>query len=232
MRRHPPSPAPLRLALVVVLAAALGASGCDRVRALVGRGPSRAPTPTAAADDDLAALDREAAAGSRGVVRAAPAAEVAITPEKVKAFIVYQREISGAAGDLGGMFAGVARGGKASDALASPSGKGLAGQAQSALSKSGLTQEEVAGLTRTLATYYTKRMFVADAKRELARPKPKGRPGILDDMYRKQLEDGEKARAEFGRRHGQAALQAADQHEQEYLEIMHAMMKGILKPRR
>ncbi|HEY3352228.1 MAG TPA: hypothetical protein VGQ83_03200 [Polyangia bacterium] len=160
---------------------------------------------------------------------AAPAS--LLTEAKVRGFIVYQREISGAGGDAIAAF-----GPAAARAKGGPGGMGpsaatdrLAARSEAALRKSGLTQEEVTALSGILTPYYSKRVRARDAQKALAQSKS---GGVMDSMYRKRLADAEQARTDFSRTYGAASLAAVERHEAEYHVIAQAMVDSVLRPRR
>jgi hypothetical protein len=230
-----------RTALSLLLPLLLSATGgCDRLR---GSGRQADPDRAATKEDQAAAQeDREASKPPRparaaaprvpGAAAAGPDAAALLTDAKVKGFIAYHREISGGAGELRGMVGSAMKDAKGDPRkIGMPSGpgtEGLAARGQTGLQKSGLTQEEVSALTQLLTPYYTTRGFGLDAEEALAKAKGR-RPGILDGMHREQIAKAAQARAEFGRKHGAAALAVVDRYEREFHASTQAMMKSFFK---
>ena len=161
-----------------------------------------------------------------------------LTEEKIKGYVTYQREIAGMAGDAFSVGMNAYAKGKGDqkkfekEMAKDERTKKLAEVGENALKKSGLTQAEISALTPVLSKDDVTRMMAADSAKALEQAKQKGKPGILGDMHKKQVEEGEQARTAFGAKYGKAALAAADKYEKDYIETTSAMMKAVFKPKK
>jgi hypothetical protein len=206
----------------------------DRRGRLLSHSPMSTFAGTGKAKPAVAAAQRKArtkapptgAPPAPGAAPAPPAAKTLVTAEKIKAFIIYQREISQAGGLVAGTFGRAATGGRPGGG--DPGVRALAARGQAALAKSGLTQQEATALSGILTPYFSKRVRARAARAALAGSKP----GAGHTLYQQRLAEGDQARAAFAAAHGRAALAAADSHEQEYAAIMEAAVDALLKPRR
>jgi hypothetical protein len=198
--------------------------------------PALAPTVPAQPPAGAVAAVRKTATPAAPVAGVASATAL-LTEEKVKGYVVYTREISSVASEAMGM-AGAAFARSKGDKAAlerhmarDERAKRLAAASQAALTKSGLTQAEVGVLSQVLAQHYAKRMVAVAAVEGLAKSKAqaKGKPGILDGIYQKQIDEGQAARAEFEKQHGKAALAVVDKYEKDFLEAQEAMLKAAFK---
>jgi hypothetical protein len=160
-----------------------------------------------------------------------------LTDEKVKGMVTYTKILSGGADGL--MHAAVgahARAGgdprkAAGEMLKSEGMNKLADVGSRALAQSGLTQQELSMLMKVLAPYFTRRKMAADASKALAEIKAKGKPSVMENFYKQQVEKGEKVRQEFAGTYGKDALAIVDRHEQDYFAAQAAMLKAAFKKR-
>jgi hypothetical protein len=218
------------LALVVIVAGACGkGSTADTPSAApsksdVTREPSAA-APAPAAPAAPAASPAEPAAG-------APNVAALLTDDKVRRYLVYQREIAGGAKGIGAMIGAAApkvqKGEKPDVRLDDRNAGGLANAGQRGLAQSGLPLEEITQLTTVLTPYYTQRMMAVDAAKSLA----KAKGPIMTGIFQKQVDKGSQLRADFEKQHGKAALATVDKHEKEAIQIQELLLKNALGPRR
>jgi hypothetical protein len=168
-----------------------------------------------------------------GTVRAAPPDPAALlTDAKVKAFIVYLRAASSGVGGVGaGMISDAApQAAQGERPTVDVSGAGmqdLGAAARKGQQQSGLSQAEIKKLTEILAPYYGERVGPADAAQAL---KAGTGSAALAAFYRETVEKGEKVRAEFARKYGEAALRVVDAHEAEYLAVQQEMVERAMRP--
>jgi hypothetical protein len=169
---------------------------------------------------------------------AAPASAAALlTDEKVKGYVIYTKEIGTVAAEAMGM-AGSAYARSKGDqkgferALsADERTKKVAAASQAALEKSHLTQAEVGQLTQILSPYYTRRMMAKGAEEAMAKAKAasKGKAGILEGIYKKQIDEVVALRAEMEKKYGSAAMAIMDKYEKDCIEAQEAMVKAAFR---
>ena len=84
-------------------------------------------------------------------------------------------------------------------------------------------------MTRLLSGYYTKRMMAKSAAESMEKSKAKGKPGMLDEIYKKQVAEADEARAEMEKKYGKDAVAALDKNEKDFIEAQSAMLKAALR---
>jgi hypothetical protein len=162
----------------------------------------------------------------------APAVAALLTDQKVKGYLAWQREVAAGAKGIGGMIGAAAPRVRKGEAPAvntgDPAMQGLGNAGERGLAKSGMPQEEITALARVLTSYYTQRMMAVDAAGSLA----KAKGPVMAGIFKKQVEQGDKVRADFEKKHGKAALAVVDKHEKEALEIQSLLLKNALGGRK
>jgi hypothetical protein len=152
-----------------------------------------------------------------------------LTDDKIGRWLVYLDELAGGAGAVGKIVGQVGTqvgaGKDAKEVKLDPAdSQELATAGQKGLEKSALTQQEISRLSRILTPYFGKRTRATKAKQELA-----GKPGGMAEIYEKQVQQGEAARAELEQHYGRAALAAADRHEARFAEVQEKLTNAMLK---
>lgn len=154
-------------------------------------------------------------------------AKPAVTRAKVQAFLVYMRSASKGAGGAGSVMASTAataqQGGAPQPKLGGDGLSEMGAAARKGQQDSKLSDDDIAQLTSILSPYYARRSVAVDAVAGLKRYADMPR---MAELFRKQIKDGEEARAFFGKTYGDEALKAVDEAEPEYFAIQDAMLKA------
>jgi hypothetical protein len=224
------------------LAAVLGA--CKKAEPVK---PATVPAPPAPKARPAAPTPSPAAAA---VVNTGDA-KVLLTEDKISRYATYQKEMLPIMGDAAGLgMAAYQKGGtdakKFQGAMAADDRTAkIAAASQAALTKSGLSQDEVSKIGRIVTSYYARTYVMQDAVKKadetranIAAAKAQGKqPSLvdtaMDKMYSEQLTRFEAARKEFATQYGEDALALVKKHEPEFFaineKIMGATMKGLMR---
>jgi hypothetical protein len=177
-------------------------------------------------------------------------ANLKVTDELLTKFAVYQREMLPAMEKIMGVATGAAAKAhgdaqKFGEAAKDDSRtQDIAKITEAALVKSGLTQQQVSGITRLTSEYYAHAAAIEGAKKALAEgdanPAPaKNKNGkatkvglspIMRDVYTKQIAGFDQFKKDFAQKHGQDTLVVLDRHSEELVQITNAMLSAALAP--
>jgi hypothetical protein len=207
----------------------------------------KAAEPTAAqempAEAKKLADSAPTAAEMKGVEEATAEGAKALTEEKLKAFLVYEREMLPHTRLAMGMAtAAFQKAGKAmADEMSRDERLKVLQEAQkAALEKAGLTLAEIPSISLITNSYYPQRSVDQKSKADLeaaskriAEARAKGtEPSIMDtameSALREQLATHETERRDFEKEHGIEVVQLLEKHLAEYVELNEQRMKMLL----
>ncbi|MGI5864047.1 MAG: hypothetical protein ACOX6T_18600 [Myxococcales bacterium] len=166
-----------------------------------------------------------------------------LTEEKLKAFIVYEREMLPHTKLAMGMAIGAFK--KAGKDMAKEISKDerrkvMEEAAKAALAKSGLDRSDIPKLSTITAEYYTTRVLAMQSEKEQAErqkrmdeAKAAGKePGLMDkamfDATKEQLDSFEADRQKFVEKYGKETVELLEKYVEQFAEIHRERMNAIL----